>query len=201
MALQRTTWPIRFASAIGFAASMSAPCFVDRVDAQMLANDLHRMMFGDSDLISETFGLHKEIDVYAGWPPHLVATRAVGPPLTLRFDNLNLAVTMPHGPWNDLNPRRTDAHSCRLIGRRKPTIIVSLAVEPVGIESNVTNSSLLAWSEARMRTLPSGKVLPGEQELDANGLSVLRTKSQLWTTVRWLTIRLGSLLTTAITSA
>ena len=48
-------------------------------------------------------------------------------------------------------------------------MIAALSAERVGIESNQTNESLLAWSEARMKRTPGCVVLPNERVVEANG--------------------------------
>jgi hypothetical protein len=105
----------------------------------------------------------------------LVATRVVGGKQTLRYDKLNLLVTVPEShwyesnTWYDLNPKRDKPNTDFLIGRRNPTMIVALTGERVGIESNETNESLLARSEARMKRSRGSVVLPNERVVEANG--------------------------------
>jgi hypothetical protein len=89
---------------------------------------------------------------------------------TTRLDDLNLAVTMPSGPWTRLDPQQSGTRARYLISRGHPTIIISLAGERVGIESNTTNSALLAESQAKMLSLPGGTIQPGGEQLTAGGI-------------------------------
>lgn len=89
---------------------------------------------------------------------------------TTRFDDLNLSVTTPSGPWVKLDPQKTGSHACLLLSRTNPNIMISLAGQEVGIESEDTNTTLLAESQAKMRTLPGATIQPGEHQLSANGI-------------------------------
>jgi hypothetical protein len=96
------------------------------------------------------------------------------PSRTTRFDDLNLLVNMPSGPWTKQDPKKTGSRACFLIRRRNPTIVISLAGERVGTEAGATNNSLLAESQAKMKQLPSGEIEPGgERQLTANGIEGL----------------------------
>ena len=74
-------------------------------------------------------------------PSHATnSSRQSNPSRTTRFDDLNLSVTMPSGPWTKLDPQQTGSRARYLISRGHPTIIISLAGEHVGTEAGATNS-------------------------------------------------------------
>jgi hypothetical protein len=114
------------------------------------------------------------------------------PSRTIRFDDLNLSVTTPSGPWEKLDPQQTGSKARLLLRRSNPTIIISLAgervdteaadrntaaTELIGVEpreqgfgATDTNSSLLAESQAKLRSLPGAEIKPGDHEVSAGGI-------------------------------
>jgi len=132
---------------------------------------LHYTIFGNNGPETWIFGPKQ---TYTGWPPRRVTpqrvARRVTPSQTSRFDTFNLLVNLPSGPWVKLDPKETGSRACLLMSRSNPTIVISLAAERVGIEANESNSSLLATSQAKMKSLPEGDVVPGERKLSANGI-------------------------------
>jgi hypothetical protein len=86
------------------------------------------------------------------------------------LDDQNLVVNAPGGRWVKLDPAETGSRACLLMRRGDPTIVISLAAEPVGIEAHSTNGSLLAVSQAKMKSLPQGTVLPRERKLATHGI-------------------------------
>jgi hypothetical protein len=163
------------AGVAAFATMAQAMSAVDRVQAQTFNSDLYEVLAGHEDLTNILSGAPHEEKYYSGWPPHLVATRTAGGKQLLRYDKYNLIVTVPESRWfdpnhwYDLNPKRDNPHADVLIGRRNPTMIIALTGKTVGIESNETNESLLAWSEERMKRSPGCIVLPDERVVEANG--------------------------------
>ena len=97
-------------------------------------------------------------------------SRTTNPSRTTRFDDLNISVTMPTGPWTKLDPQQTGSRARYLISRGHPTIIISLAGERVGTEADATNSALLAESQAKMLSLPGGTIQSGGEQLTAGGI-------------------------------
>jgi hypothetical protein len=89
---------------------------------------------------------------------------------TTRLNDLNLSVTMPSGPWVTSDPRETGSRARYLISRDDPTILISLAGERVGPLAHDTNSSLLAESQAKLKSLPGGKIEPGDRLLSAGSI-------------------------------
>jgi hypothetical protein len=77
---------------------------------------------------------------------------------------------MPSGSWTKLDPKKTGSRACYLISRSDPTIIISLAGQRAGTEAGDTSDSLLAESQAKMKSLPGGAVEPGEWQLSAGGI-------------------------------
>jgi hypothetical protein len=158
-----------------FAAIALVLCVAAGVRAQTYNSDLYEVLAGHENLTDILTNQPRQEKYYSGWPPRLVATRPVGGQQALRYDNFNLLVTIPEGHWYDpnhwydLNPKRDKPNVDFLIGRRNPTMIVALTGESVGVESNETNESLLAWSEARMKRTRGSVVLPNERVVDANG--------------------------------
>ena len=110
-------------------------------------------------------------------PQNRVAHRTA-PSRTTRFDDLNLSVTTPSGPWVKLDPKKTGSRACLLLSRSNPTIIISLAGEQIdtepgeqiGTEAADANSSLLTESQAKMMSLPGAAIAPGERQLSAGGI-------------------------------
>jgi hypothetical protein len=94
----------------------------------------------------------------------------VAPSRATRFDDLNLSVNMPNGPWVKSDPKKTGSRARFIISRSDPTIVISLAGERAGTEAGDTNDSLLAESQAKMRSFPGGAVEPGERQLSAAGI-------------------------------
>jgi hypothetical protein len=89
---------------------------------------------------------------------------------TTRLNDLNLSVTMPSGPWVTSDPREISSRARYLISRDDPTILISLAGERVGPLAHDTNSSLLAESQAKMKSLPGGQIEPGDRLLSAGSI-------------------------------
>ncbi|HEX5472689.1 MAG TPA: hypothetical protein VFW73_12435 [Lacipirellulaceae bacterium] len=89
---------------------------------------------------------------------------------TVQFRDVNLSITKPDGSWVRLDPKKTGSHACFLARRNDPTVYISLAAERVGEEAGETNHSLLAASQAKMKSLPGATVTPGERELSAGGI-------------------------------
>jgi hypothetical protein len=87
--------------------------------------------------------------------------RRTSPSRTTRFDELNLSVNMPSGPWVKMDPQQTGSKACFLASRTDPAIVISLAGEAVGVEADDTNDSLLAASQAKMLSLPGAAIAPG----------------------------------------
>jgi hypothetical protein len=94
----------------------------------------------------------------------------VTPSHTTRFDDLNLSVMMPSGPWTKLDPKKTGSHAVYLITRENPKIMISLAGDRVGTDAGDTNRTLLAKSQEKMKSLPGGAIEPGERQLSAGGI-------------------------------
>ena len=92
------------------------------------------------------------------------------PSRTARFDDLNLLVNLPRGPWVKLDPQQTGSSACLLMRRRNPAIFISLAVEPVALEGPDSMSSLLATSQAKIKSLPDGTIASGERQLTTHGI-------------------------------
>ena len=116
--------------------------------------------------------LTKTMNVLNGRPANAnrgMARKATPAPAT-RLSELNLLVSMPSGPWMKLDPKETGSRACYLISRNNPTMVISLAGERAGTEAGDTNSSLLAESQEKMKSLPGGTVEPGEQLLSAGGI-------------------------------
>ena len=86
-----------------------------------------------------------------------------------RLNDLNLSVSMPSGAWVKVDPKETGSRARYIISRRNPTIIISLAGERAGTDAQLTNSSLLAESQEKMKSL-GGDVEPGERQLSAAGI-------------------------------
>jgi hypothetical protein len=100
---------------------------------------------------------------------------------TTRFDELNLSVTTPAGPWFKLDPQKTGSHACLLLTRTNPAIMISLAGEAVGVEADETNDSLLAASQTKMRSLPGIEIDPNVRPQSAahiEGLAYQATVTQ-----------------------
>lgn len=89
---------------------------------------------------------------------------------TTRLNDLNLLVTTPAGPWVKTDPREISSRARYLISRDDPTILISLAGERVGPLAHDTNSSLLAESQAKMKSLPGGKIEHGDRLLSAGSI-------------------------------
>jgi hypothetical protein len=100
------------------------------------------------------------------YPQNRVAQRVV-PAGTTRFDDLNLTVKLPSGPWRKLDPQQTGTKACFLASRTNPAIVISLAGEPVGVELGATNDSLLSASQAKMMGLPGATIESGEEQQSA----------------------------------
>jgi hypothetical protein len=89
---------------------------------------------------------------------------------TARFDDLNLSITIPSGAWTKIDPKKTGSHAVYIITRENPKIVISLAGDRAGIEAGATNASLLAESQAKMKSLPGATIEPGERQLTAGGI-------------------------------
>lgn len=89
---------------------------------------------------------------------------------TARFDDLNLSITMPSGAWTKIDPKKTGSHAVYIITRENPKIVISLAGDRVGTEAGATNASLLAESQAKMKSLPGATIESGERQLSAGGI-------------------------------
>lgn len=147
-----------------------------------------------SDYNDDPYGLQYHYKPWGKWGPELTAPNPSGwanflqgkqpsnqrtarrsaPSRTTRFDDLNLTVNMPTGPWTKQDAKKTGSRACFLIRRSNPTIVISLAGERVGAEANATNATLLAESQAKMKRLPGGDLEPGaERKLSANGIEGL----------------------------
>jgi hypothetical protein len=100
-----------------------------------------------------------------------VAQRAT-PSRTTRLNDLNLSLTMPSGPWMKLDPQETGSRARYLITRRNPTIIISLAGERGRTDAQLTNSSLLAESQEKLKSL-GADVEHDERQLSAAGIDGL----------------------------
>jgi hypothetical protein len=92
------------------------------------------------------------------------------PSRTARFDDLNLLVNLPRGPWVKLDPKQTGSRACLLMRRRNPAIFISLAVEPVGAEGADSTDSMLAASQTKIKSLPDGTIASGERQLATHGI-------------------------------
>jgi len=165
--------------AMVFAAIAQALCAADGLRAQTFNSDLYDVLAGHENLTDLLPGQPHEKKFYSGWPPHLVATRTVGGKQNLRYDKINLIVTVPESrwydpnPWYDLNPNRNKPNVDVLIGRRDPTMIAALSAERVGIESNERVAPGLVRSEneanSRLRCA-AGRASGGGQRLFRNRL-------------------------------
>jgi hypothetical protein len=102
-------------------------------------------------------------------PQNRLAQRTT-PARTIRFDEFNLSVTTPSGPWVKIDPKKTGSHACLLLTRTNPTIMISLAGEKVGIQADDTNASLLAAAQTKMLKLPGATIEPGDHEQSAGGI-------------------------------
>lgn len=89
---------------------------------------------------------------------------------TAKFDALNLSVTMPGNHWTQLDPAQNGSRACVLLSRQNPTVVISLAVEPVGIEASDDNNSLLAASQEKMKRLSEGAVVAGQRPLATHSI-------------------------------
>lgn len=189
----------RFIQASAFVASFFAGtfCFVNVNSAETYSDlglthylhhklGFHDFLYGPGGVVPRVTGLpeqvptqHKVSLLRGTYPvgPYLrrvspqnrVAQRTA-PARTTRFDELNLSVTTPTGPWTKLDPRKTGSHACLLLTRTNPTIMISLAGQPVGIESTDTNATLLAESQAKMQNLPGATIEAGGHERSAGGI-------------------------------
>lgn len=86
------------------------------------------------------------------------------------FDQANLAVVLPKKGWAPAE-RSEDGPRARLVMKRsKPEVIVSLLAEPVGVEAEETNDSLLMASKEKMLGIPGAALLPDVQTLKTPSL-------------------------------
>jgi hypothetical protein len=101
-------------------------------------------------------------------PSQRVARRMT--PTRTRLDNLNLSISKPGGPWVEADLKETGTTTRYMISRDDPKIVISLAGERSDTEKHDTNSTLLAESQAKIKSL-GGTIEPGEQQLSAGGIT------------------------------
>jgi hypothetical protein len=87
-----------------------------------------------------------------------------------RCEALNVQVTMPSDMWKRIDPQAIGSHTNFMITRHNPEITISLAAERAGIEANDTNHTVLAASQAKMKSLPGAAILPGERPLTCQNI-------------------------------
>jgi hypothetical protein len=158
-------------------AATASTAHCEPYDALGIQNQSHYMPFGPNGpkTANSTLGPTKVMNDGKFGQKTRTAQRyrvaqRTAPARTTRFDDLNLSVTTPTGPWTKLDPQKTGSHACLLLSRTNPNIMISLAGQEVGIESADTNTSLLAASQDKMRTLPGATIEPGEQQISAGGI-------------------------------
>jgi len=189
----------RFIQASAFVASFVAAtlCFVNANSAETFSDQgvthylhhklgFHDFLYGPGGVVPRVTGLPEQVPTQdkvsllhgtyptgpyrrPAHPQNKVAQRS-NPARTTRFDEINLSVTTPTGPWVKLDPRKTGSHACLLLTRANPTIMISLAGQPVGIESDYSNTTLLAESQAKMQNLPGATIEAGGHERSAGGI-------------------------------
>lgn len=103
--------------------------------------------------------------------------RAVCRAETLRFEPFNLLVKLPGEPWEQAKPDATDARARLVVSRLDPNVVVSLAAERAAAGANESNATVLAASQGKLLQLPGGEVVPGEEEIMANGIEGIRFKA------------------------
>lgn len=139
---------------------------------------LHYKVFGNSGPETWLFGPKP---TYTGWPPRRVSPPRLAQrdaaPKTLRFDAFNLQVKLPTGAWDQSTPETTDARARLVLSRANPNIVISLAAERVGASAKETNATVLAASQAKLLGLPGGEILPGEEQIMANGIEGINFKA------------------------
>jgi hypothetical protein len=98
-----------------------------------------------------------------------------------RCEALNVQVTVPSNSWKTVDPKTIGSRTNYLLTRHNPDITISLAGERVGVEAKETNQTLLAASQAKMKSLPGATILPGERQLSGQniqGISYQATAEQ-----------------------
>jgi hypothetical protein len=88
----------------------------------------------------------------------------VAPSRTMRLDDLNLAVSIPNGPWVKVEPH-AGSSTRFMLNLKNPSIVLSLSGEQVGTKA-LDADTLLIESQANIKKL-GGTVKPGEQPLSA----------------------------------
>jgi hypothetical protein len=87
-----------------------------------------------------------------------------------RCEALNVQVTVPSESWKKVDPQAIGSHTNFMLTRHNPEITISLAAERVGVEAKDTNRTLLAASQAKMKSLPGATILPGERQLSGQNI-------------------------------
>jgi len=134
---------------------------------------VHKHPFGSSGPVFTYPNVPRYIGILDGEPLNQRVARRTDLPRSTRLDDLNLLVNMPSGAWTKLDPKQTGSHARYLISRNDPTIVISLAGDRAGSEASTTNASLLAESQAKMKSLPGGAIQPGERPVTVAGIEGL----------------------------
>lgn len=145
---------------------------------EQVGTNLHDKTFGVHGPDTRLFGPQP---TYTGWPRRRVSSPRVAKretaAKTLQFDAFNLLVKLPNGPWEQSHPDATDTRARLILSRANPNIVISLAAERVGVKANDTNATALAAAQAKIRGLPGGEILLGEEQITVNGIEGINFKA------------------------
>src|SRR4051812_8062006 len=120
-------------------------------------------------------GAHVSIIAGPGYTQRIVIVHLA------RCEALNVQVTVPSESWKKVDPKATGSHTSFILTRHNPDITISLAGERAGVEAKDTNRTVLAASQAKMKSLPGAVVLPGERQISGQniqGISYQATAEQ-----------------------
>lgn len=136
---------------------------------------IHDYLYGPGGVVPRYTGIPEHVPTQKGasllrgtYPSGYI--RRNPPSRKIRFDDLNLLVTMPAGPWTRLDPAQTGSRARFLASRNDPTIVISLAGEAVGIESGVTTHNRVVESQTKMLSIPGATIVPNERLQSAGGI-------------------------------
>jgi hypothetical protein len=169
------------AATLSLALSGRAETFSDMGLTHYLHHKLgfHDYLYGPGGVVPRYTGIPEQVPTqqkvsllrgtYPVGPYRRPAKRTV-PGRTTRLDDLNLLVTLPRGPWTRIDPQQSGSRARFLATRAKPTIMISLGGEPIGIDTDITCGMLLAESQQKMLGLPGATIEPGERQQSAAGI-------------------------------